>query len=206
MDKAEAFAALAIGIQSLTNEINHASEQLCLCRVNAHAVAPAAPVGLGLAKAGFKIPGEALEIAGPLPLAGVGVHAGCNLTEDFKGLDEILANSGFRSCFPVRQHHKTRPLHAGVGHCLNDLAVDPRNRFGRDHHASGPQIHEPGKFGGNRRPGMVAIPVNAQRPALAIGRRNPVGRVLREIDHLNADAVWQGVIFCGTLGKRKQDR
>ncbi len=43
---------------------------------------------------------------------------------------------------------------------------------------------------------MIAIPVNAQGPALAIGRFNLVGGVLREIDHLDGQMIRQRIVSC----------
>ena len=76
MNEAEAFIVLPIGLQALADEINRAAKEFRLCRINAHAVAPAPPMGLCLAKARFKIPGVSLKPRRALPLPRVEMHAG----------------------------------------------------------------------------------------------------------------------------------
>ena len=76
MNKAEAFIVLPIGFEALADEINRAAKEFCFCSINAHAVAPAPPMGPRLAQARFEIPGMPLKPFRPFPLPGVDMHTG----------------------------------------------------------------------------------------------------------------------------------
>ena len=85
MNEAEAFIVLAIGFQAFADEIDRPDKEFCLYGVDAHAIAPTAPMGLHFTKARFKIPGVALEPCRALPLPCVEMHAGGDFAKHFKG-------------------------------------------------------------------------------------------------------------------------
>ena len=97
--------ALAVGGEPAADQRDGAGEELCLRGVDAHAVAPAAPVRALVAEAGLEVPGLAREPGGPLPLPGVGVHARGHLAQHLERFRR--ASSPMPGSDPVSQCDST---------------------------------------------------------------------------------------------------
>ncbi len=188
MDEAEALRPLAVCCKPLADEVHRAAEKLFLLGIDAHAVTPAAPMRIAVAEARLEIPGQPREPGRPFPLPRMQVHPRRHFAQHLEGTREILADTGLRARLPAEQHDVARPRHARVRHLLDDLAVLALDGRGRRHHAGLPQVDQPGKLRGDGSLGMIAVAMDAQRPAPPVGCFHLVGGVLREVDHLHVEA------------------
>ena len=206
MNETEAVIALAIGGEPAADDLDGPAEQFCLLRIDAHSVAPAAPVRASPRRGSFRNPSCA---AGTRPGVATGARAGACGPSDSpsssKGWRKSCPMPGSDPGLPIGQHDIARVGHGRMRDDLDDLAVAPAHRAWRGHDAAVAQIDQPGEFRGNGGPGVIAVAMDAQRPAAAVRRLNAIGRILREIDHLDGQSVRQIVVAGGRARQLEQD-
>ena len=204
--QAEAVGPHAVVCKSPPDQVNGALKESLACAVEPHTVAPAAPVRPLLAECCVKIPGEAGEPLGSLPLPGMHMHARSDFAQGFEGAREIILDAGLDPVFPVEQHHVARALHARMSGVLDQLAVGSRQRIGCYRNAGLPQVHGPCQFRGDGLTRLVTFTVNAQGPAAPVGRVDAIGGILRKIQQAGRAGLGQVVMRHRPMCQIEQDR
>ena len=89
----------------------------------------------GVAEAGGKIPGEALEAGRPRPALRVAVHARGHLAEEPEFVGEMILFRGLDAALPFEEHDMARSCHGRMADGLDDVAVRSGDRLRCDHDA-----------------------------------------------------------------------
>ena len=154
-------------------------QHLAFRRADADPVLPAAPARLG-AERRVVVPVEPGEPGRAGPAPGVLMHAGGDLAELGEMLHRVTDRLGAGQ---ELEPHAVAPLTAGlVGRGHDPAAVGGGQHPRRAHPGLGPQRVHPGQLGGDRRLGVVAVPVHPQDRGPGIGVFHQVGGVLRDVE------------------------